>query len=55
MEQICATCGTKVENPISGFCENDHDNWLEIDSSTMEQLKQLHELDKREFENFLNL
>ncbi len=26
---ICATCGTMLSNPITGFCKNGHDDWLE--------------------------
>lgn len=26
---ICIDCGTAKENSDTGFCINDHDNWLE--------------------------
>jgi len=26
---ICLECGTAKENPITGYCINDHDDWLE--------------------------
>ena len=29
MSPICITCGTVKQDPITGFCINDHDNWLE--------------------------
>ena len=28
---ICATCGTQLSHPITAFCINGHDDWLEID------------------------
>jgi hypothetical protein len=26
---LCITCGTTEDDPITGYCKNDHDNWLE--------------------------
>lgn len=26
---ICETCGTIYEHPGTGYCINDHDNWIE--------------------------
>lgn len=26
---ICITCGTNKQDLNTGFCKNDHDNWLE--------------------------
>jgi len=26
---LCLVCGTTDEHPKTGFCKNDHDNWLE--------------------------
>jgi hypothetical protein len=28
-KSICITCGTNKQNNITGYCINDHDNWLE--------------------------
>ncbi len=32
-DAICITCGSTKEHHITGFCMNDHDNWLEIDDA----------------------
>lgn len=26
---LCLVCGTTEEHPVTGYCKNDHDNWLE--------------------------
>lgn len=28
-EAICLACGTNLENSVTGFCKNGHDDWLE--------------------------
>ncbi len=28
-EAICATCGSQWRDAITGYCQNDHDDWLE--------------------------
>ena len=29
LKAICLVCGTVKENDITGYCINDHDDWLE--------------------------
>lgn len=29
MSCVCCTCGTTEQNPESGLCINDHDDWIE--------------------------
>lgn len=26
---ICFVCGTAEEHPVTGYCKNDHDDWVE--------------------------
>ena len=28
-KSICITCGTNKQHPVTGYCINNHDNWLE--------------------------
>jgi hypothetical protein len=32
-DAVCLTCGSTKQDPITAFCINDHDNWLEIDDT----------------------